>query len=70
MSVLGPVRKDTQVEVSLTDARSLGVVAPIRESGDIKESGVCKLVGPAGEVELTEGVIAAKASCTHDTGRR
>ena len=60
MSVLGPVRKDTQVEVSLTDARSLGVVAPIRESGDIKESGVCKLVGPAGEVELTEGVIAAK----------
>ena len=61
MSVLGPVRKDTQVEVSLTDARSLGVVAPIRESGDIKESGACKLVAePAGEVELTEGVIAAK----------
>lgn len=60
MSVLGPVRKDTQVEVSLTDARSIGVVAPIRESGDIKDSGACKIVGPAGEVELTEGVIAAK----------
>ena len=60
MSVLGPVRKDTQVEVSLTDARSLGVAAPIRESGDIAGSGACKLVGPAGEVELTEGVIAAK----------
>ena len=60
MSVLGPVRKDTQVEVSLTDARSLGVTAPIRESGDIAGSGACKLVGPAGEVELTEGVIAAK----------
>lgn len=60
MSVLGPVRKETQIEVSLTDARSLGVTAPIRESGDIANSGACKLVGPAGEVELTEGVIAAK----------
>lgn len=60
MSVLGPVRKDTQVEVSLTDARAIGVTAPIRESGDIAGSGACKLVGPAGEVELTEGVIAAK----------
>ena len=60
MSVLGPVRKETQIEVSLTDARSLGVAAPIRESGDIAGSGACKLVGPAGEVELTEGVIAAK----------
>ena len=60
MSVLGPVRKDTQVEVSLTDARSLGVTAPIRESGDIAGSGSCKLIGPAGEVELKEGVIAAK----------
>ena len=58
--VLGPVRKDTQVEVSLTDARSLGVTAPIRESGDIAGSGACKLIGPAGEVELKEGVIAAK----------
>ena len=54
MSVLGPVRKDTQVEVSLTDARAIGVTAPIRESGDIAGSGACKLVGPAGEVELTE----------------
>ena len=59
-SILGPVRPETQVELSLTDARSIGVTAPVRESGDIKGSGVCKLVGPAGEVELTEGVIAAK----------
>ena len=59
-SILGPVRSASQVELSLTDARSIGVVAPIRESGDIKGSGACKLVGPAGEVELTEGVIAAK----------
>ena len=59
-SILGPVRPDTQVELSLTDARSIGVTAPIRESGDIKGTGACKLVGPAGEVEITEGVIAAK----------
>lgn len=59
-SILGPVRPETQVELSLTDARSIGVTAPIRESGDIKGSGGCKLVGPAGEIEITEGVIAAK----------
>ena len=59
-SILGPVRPDTQVELSLTDARTIGVNAPIRESGDVKGSGACKLVGPAGEVELEEGVIAAK----------
>ena len=44
----------------MTDARSIGVKAPIRESGDIECSGGCKLVGPCGEVEITEGVIAAK----------
>ncbi|MBP1552560.1 MAG: phosphate propanoyltransferase [Oscillospiraceae bacterium] len=60
VSILGPVRKETQVELSLTDARSIGISAPVRESGDIKGSAGCKLVGPAGEVELTEGVIAAK----------
>lgn len=60
VSILGPVRKDTQIELSLTDARSIGVAAPVRESGDIIESGACKLVGPAGEIELAQGVIAAK----------
>ncbi len=60
VSILGPCRKATQVELSLTDARSIGVSAPIRESGDVAGSGACKLVGPCGEVELTEGVIAAK----------
>ena len=59
-SILGPERPASQVEVSLTDARSIGVKAPIRESGDVAGSGACKLVGPCGEVELTEGVIAAK----------
>ena len=60
VTILGPIRPETQVELSLTDARSIGVTAPIRESGDIAGSGACKLIGPKGEVELSEGVIAAK----------
>ena len=60
VSILGPTRNATQVEISLTDARSIGVSAPIRESGDIAGTGACKLVGPKGEVEIAEGVIAAK----------
>lgn len=60
VTILGPTRNATQVEISLTDARSIGVTAPVRESGDIAGSAGCKLVGPAGEVELTEGVIIAK----------
>jgi putative phosphotransacetylase len=58
--ILGPTRKETQVEISLTDARTLGVSAAIRESGDIDGTAGIKLVGPAGEVEITKGVIAAK----------
>lgn len=60
VSILGPVRSATQVEISLTDARSIGVDAPIRESGDIAGSGACKLVGPCGEIEISQGVIVAK----------
>lgn len=60
VSILGPTRKATQIEVSLTDTRTLGVTAPVRESGDISGSAGCKLVGPCGEVELSEGVIVAK----------
>ena len=60
VSILGPVRKATQVEVSLTDARTLGVNPPIRESGDIKGSTPITLVGPVGKVEIAEGVIIAK----------
>ncbi len=61
-SILGPVRPATQVEISLTDARSIGVVAPIRESGDTAGSGACKLVNAVtgAEYDLAEGVIAAK----------
>lgn len=60
VSILGPTRKVNQVELSATDARSIGVAAPVRGSGDVAGSGACKLVGPAGEVELSEGVIIAK----------
>lgn len=60
VSILGPVRPETQVELSAGDARSIGVKAPIRESGDLEGSGPCKLVGPKGEVELNDGVIIAK----------
>ena len=60
VSILGPCRPATQVELALTDARKIGVAAAIRESGDIEGTAGCKLVGPAGEVELEEGVIVAK----------
>jgi putative phosphotransacetylase len=60
VSILGPVRKYTQVELSLTDARSIGIAAPIRDSGDIAGSCGCKIIGPAGEIEILEGVIVAK----------
>lgn len=58
--ILGPTRPATQVELSATDARTLGVCAPVRESGDIKGSGGCKIIGPKGEIEIKEGVIVAK----------
>lgn len=60
VSILGPVRPETQVELSITDARKIGVFAPIRESGQLAGSPGCKLVGPHGEVDIPEGVIIAK----------
>ena len=60
VSILGPCRPQTQVELSLTDARSIGVTAPVRESGDLAGTGACKIVGPKGEIEISEGVITAK----------
>ena len=60
VSILGPFRKETQIELSASDARSIGISAPVRQSGEIAGSGACKLVGPCGEVELAEGVIVAK----------
>ena len=60
VSILGPVRPETQVELSASDARSIGVAAPCRESGDVAGSGACKLVGPKGEIDIAQGVIVAK----------
>ena len=60
MSILGPARKASQVEVSATDARTLGIKAPIRESGDTAGSGACTIAVGDRKVELAEGVIIAK----------
>lgn len=60
LTVLGPERNVTQAEVSLTDARVLGIKAPIRESGDVAGSTGITLKGPKGTVEIQEGVIVAK----------
>lgn len=58
--VLGPYRAATQVEISVTDARKLGVPSVIRQSGDIEGTPGCILVGPKGQLELKQGVIVAK----------
>lgn len=61
VSVLGPTRKANQVELSYSDARTLGVAGvPVRESGDVAGTPGLKMVGPAGEIEIAEGVIIAK----------
>ena len=60
VTILGPCRKADQIELSLTDATSLGFTVPIRESGVLAGSPGCKLIGPNGEVEINEGVIIAK----------
>ena len=58
--VLGPLRPATQVEVSLTDARTLGIAVPVRDSGDTENSAPVTIIGPKGEVALSEGCIAAR----------
>ena len=60
VAVLGPFRKETQVEISVTDCRKLGIEGVIRQSGDTKDTPGCTLVGPSGELELDHGVIVAK----------
>jgi len=60
VAVLGPERKEAQIEVSLTDARTLGVEAPVRPSGSVEDSPGARLVGPVGEVTVSRGVIAAQ----------
>ena len=60
VSILGPYRNQTQVELSATDARSIGLGIAVRESGDLKETPGCTIVGPCGSLEIKEGVIVAK----------
>lgn len=60
VAVLGPERREAQVEISLTDGRTLGIAPPVRLSGDVAGSPGAVLVGPRGRVELTQGVVAAK----------
>lgn len=72
VSILGPERPATQVEVSFTDARVLGIEPPVRESGDVNGSSPIKVTGPAGSVELAQGAIAAKRHihlCPEDAER-
>jgi len=60
MRVLGPVRSQTQIELAQTDARKIGIKAPLRNSGDLAGTPGCVLVGPKGYLLLKEGVIVAK----------
>ena len=60
VTILGPTRKFTQVELSATEARQIGIAVPVRESGDIQGTPGAKLVGPAGEIDLQQGLIVAK----------
>ena len=60
VAVLGPERSEAQVEISLTDSRNLGIMPPVRLSGDVADSPGCTLIGERGEVQLHRGVIAAQ----------
>ena len=60
MAVLGPFRKESQVELSLTDTRKIGLPGIIRQSGDTSGTPGCTLIGPKGEIEIDHGVIVAK----------
>ena len=72
VAVLGPARKEGQVEISLTDGKTLGIAAPVRLSGDVQDSPGCILEGPRGSVKLSQGVIAARRHIhlTPEDGRR
>ncbi len=60
VAVLGPVRGKAQVEISLTDGKTLGILPPVRLSGDVADSPGAELIGPMGRITISEGVIAAK----------
>ena len=63
ISILGPCRSVDQIELSFSDARQLGIDAPCRMSGDLRGSAGCRLTGPFGSIELSEGVIVAMRHC-------
>lgn len=67
VGIIGPQREKTQVEISLSDARKLGINAPVRLSGDIESSAGCRLVSEFGIVDIQSGVIAAKRHVHIDT---
>jgi len=58
--ILGPIRKETQIEISMTDSYKLGVNAPVRDSGKLDDTPGCALIGPKGVVSLQQGVILAE----------
>ena len=60
VAVLGPERSEAQVEISLTDGKTLGITPPVRLSGDVAGSPGAPLIGPLGQVKLTQGVIVAQ----------
>ena len=60
MAILGPFRKETQVELAITDARKLGIERMIRQSGDIEGTPGCRIIGPNGYIDMDKGVIVAK----------
>ena len=72
VAVLGPARKEAQVEISLTDSRILGIQPPIRLSGDVQGSPGCILEGPNGKITLNQGVIIAQRHLhlTPEEGKR
>ena len=60
VAVLGPERKEAQVEISITDGRALGIIPPVRLSGHVEATPGATLVGPKGRIELAQGVMAAQ----------
>src|SRR5262249_22013403 len=60
LRVLGPCREHSQVELAFTDGIALGLDLPVRRSGDHRETTGCWMMGPAGLIELKQGVIRAE----------
>lgn len=60
VAILGPFRGETQVELAITDTRKLGIEKVIRQSGDLAGTPGCRLIGPAGHIDIPRGVIVAK----------